>query len=400
MKQEVRRGTGLFSTGFHRSGTGLGPRGLSPTCGNLWKTDPSPYTNRVTPLELTLEVNPRARVDLIDVRARALELHGAALEHYSRCLYVSAHTTAGYLPQPLAARLASRPDGLDSYLELFRATFPEAAGYAHDKLDQRHELQPEQRAVEPANADSHLAFIASGLQSCVTYNARRPGPVYFVDLDGTNNGTPRRRATTIVGYNGEEQVARGTLDVPVSPHAVDAVNLKDPKLGLYEQIGEFIARHGVTKGRVRLELAAPEQYASLTVNEYETWLMHHDLAEVLQNPLRFAAERARHAWNDPKAIPGKARAYAQYDFVNALNKLIEKLGLQSSFVERLMARTLEVGASRFFQTDRGVDLLVSDGRTPGIGRVVEGTYQTPILVQWRPATDTVRRVNISLTRFQ
>ena len=49
--------------------------------------------------------------------------------------------------------------------------------------------------------------------------------------------------------------------------------------------------------------------------------------------------------------------------------------------------------------DRGVDLLVSDGRTPGNGTVVEGTYQTPILVQWRQATGTVRRVNISLTRF-
>ena len=54
--------------------------------------------------------------------------------------------------------------------------FPEGAGYAHDKLEQREELAPEQRAVEPANADSHLAFIAGGLQSCVIYNARRPGP--------------------------------------------------------------------------------------------------------------------------------------------------------------------------------------------------------------------------------
>jgi thiamine phosphate synthase YjbQ (UPF0047 family) len=344
-------------------------------------------------------VNPRARVDVIDVRAQATEVHGAALESYSRCLYVSAHTTAGYLPQPLAARLTARADGLTSYLELFRSMFPEGAGYAHDKLEQRHELCSEQRAVEPANADSHLAFIASGLQSCVIYNTNRPGPVFFVDLDGTNNGTPRRRATTLVGFNREEEVARGSLSVPVSGHPVDAVNLKDPRLGLYDQIGEFIDRHGVTKGRVRLELASPEQYASLTVNEYETWLMHHDLAEVLRNPLRFAAERARHAWNDPRAIPAKARAYAKYDLVFALNQLVDKLGLQSSFIERLLARTLEVGASRFFRMDRGVDLLVSDSRAPGKGVVVEGTYQTPILVQWRPAANTVRQVDISLTRF-
>jgi hypothetical protein len=161
----------------------------------------------------------------------------------------------------------------------------------------------------------------------------------------------------------------------------------------------FIDKHGVTKGRVRLELGRREQYASLTVNEYETWLMHHDLAEVLKNPLRFAAERARHAWNDPRAIPAKAAAYAKYDLVYALNTLVDKLGLQSSIIERLLARTLEVGASRFFRMDRGVDLLVSDGRTPGRGTVVEGTYQTPILVQWRAAKDTVRKVEIALTRF-
>jgi hypothetical protein len=277
--------------------------------------------------------------------------------------------------------------------------FPEGAGYAHDKLDQRLELAPEQRAVEPANADSHLAFIAAGLQSSVIYNARRPGPVFFVDLDGTNNGTPRRRATTLVGFNREEEVARATLTVPVSAHPVDAVNLKNPRLGLYDQIGEFIDKHGVTKGRVRLELGSREQYASLTVNEYETWLMQHDLADVLRNPLRFAAERARHAWNDPRAIPAKARAYAKYDLVYALNRLVEKLGLESSFIERLLARTLEVGASRFFRMDRGVDLLVSDSRTPGKGNVVEGTYQTPILVQWRPAPQTARHIDIALTRF-
>ena len=263
----------------------------------------------VSPLELTLEVNPQARVDLIDVRARAAEVHGPALENYSKCLYVSAHTRRVTCPSP-GTRLAAKSDGIDNYIDLFRSMFPEGADYAHDKLDQRAELLPEQRAVEPANADSHLAFIAGGLQSCVIYNARRPGPVFFVDLDGTYKGTPRRRATTMVGFNREEVVARGTLDVPVSGHAVDAVNLKDKKLGLYEQIGEFIEQHGVTKGRVRLVLGRGEKYASLTVNEYETWLMHHDLRKCCQ-PLRFAAERAKHAWNDPRSIPAKARAYAR-----------------------------------------------------------------------------------------
>lgn len=353
----------------------------------------------MTPLEVALDITPRARFDVIDVDSRVAEVHKDALSPYGRRLYMSGHTTAGYLPQSLAARLTARAEGVHPYLEIFRAMFPEGAGYQHDQLDLRAELPPEQRAVEPANADSHLAFMSSGLHACVTYDARRRGPAYFVDLDGTNRGVPRRRQTTIVGYNEEVEVARTTLRVPVSPHPIDAVNLKEPRLGLYEQLTEFIEGHDIAKGRVRLELAPGEHFASLTINEYETLLMRHDLAEVLSNPLRFATERARHAWNDPRAVPLKALGYAKYDFVRALNQLVDALGLQASRIEQLVARALAVPASRFLRMHRSVNLLVSDKRNPGRGTVVVGTYQAPILIQWRPAESDVREVNAVLTRF-
>jgi thiamine phosphate synthase YjbQ (UPF0047 family) len=356
-------------------------------------------TELVTPLELAVELTPRARLDLIDVRAHAARLRGGALRDYARCLYVSHHTTAGYLPQSLAARLAARPEAIGSYVDLLRTMFPEGAGYRHDDLDQRSELLPEQRVTEPANADSHLAFIGGGLHACVSYDARRAGPVYFVDLDGTYNGTPRRRTTTLVGYNREVRIARTRIHVPVSGHPVDAVSLKEPRLGLFEEIVDFVARHDVDKGRLRLELASGEQYASLTVNEYETLLMQHDLAEVLHNPLKFAAEKARHAWNDPLAVPAKALSYAKYDLVRALNKLVDALGLQSGRIEQLLARTLAVPASRFLRMQRTVDLLVSDTGTPGRGGIVQGTYQAPILVQWKAAPGAVRAVDVSLSRF-
>jgi len=38
-------------------------------------------------------------------------------------------------------------------------------------------------------------------------------------------------------------------------------------------------------------------------------------------------------------------------------------------------------------------------RTPGHGAVVEGPYQTPIMVQWRAAPEKMRLVNVTLTRF-
>lgn len=351
------------------------------------------------PFELALQLTPSARFDVIDVRSRVAEVHGDVLQGYRRCLYASGHTTAGYLPQSLAARLTARPHGIRPYLDLFRAMFPEGAGYRHDQLELREELPPEQREVEPANADSHLAFMSSGLNACVSYDASRPGPVYFVDLDGTNHGVPRKRRTTVVGYNDEVEVARTTLTVPVSSHPVDAVNLKEARLGLYEQLSEFIEQHGVQKGRVRLELGSGEQYSSLTINEYETLLMRHDLAEVLQNPLRFAAQQARHAWADPGAVPIKALGYARYDLVRAVNRLVDALGLQASRLEQLVARALEVPASRFMRMQRSVDLLVSDSQTPGRSAVVEGTYQAPILVQWRPAPGASREVTVSLVSF-
>jgi thiamine phosphate synthase YjbQ (UPF0047 family) len=353
----------------------------------------------VPPLELALEVTPSARLDVIDVRGRAAEAFAGALDGYRCCLYASRHTTAGFLPQSLAVRLTARPDAIRPYLDLFRTVFPEGAGYLHDQLELRHELAPEQKRTEPTNADSHLAFIGGGLHACVSYDALRPGPVYLVDLDGTYAGGPRRRVTTRGGYNREADVARATIAVPVSRHPIDAVNLKSSQFGLYPMIADFIRRHGVTKGRVRIELGSGEQYASLTVNEYETLLMQHDLAEVLRNPLRFAAEKARHAWNDPRAVPAKALGYAKYDLVRAINKLMDAVGLRESRIERLLARTLEVPASRFMRMRRSVDLLVSDGQTPGHGAVTEGTYQTPILVQWRPAGGAVRRLDVSLTQF-
>ena len=353
----------------------------------------------MAPLEAALDIQPRARVDILDARALAASSYGDAFEGYARCLYVSPHTTAGYFPQSLAARLTSRRAGLEPYLRLFQTVFPEGAGYQHDNLDLRTELPPEQRRIEPTNGDSHLAFMASGLHACVSYRTQLAGPVYFVDLDGSHEGTPRRRVTRLVGYDREVEVARATIKVPVSRHPIEAVNLKDPAIGLADQLGELIAQHGVNMGRVRLELAPTERDASLTINEYETLLMQHDLAEVLRNPLRFAAEKARHAWNDPRALPARALEYAKYDLVRAVNQLLDALGLSASRLEFAIARALEVPASRILRLKRSVNLLVSDSGSPGRGALVQGAFQSPILIQWRSASKGARRLDVVLSRF-
>ena len=265
----------------------------------------------LAPLEYTLELIPRARVDVIDVRRQVSERFGDALDSYKRVLCCSFHTTAGYLDQSLASRLNQSRTGVMPYIELFRTMFPEGAGYEHDKIERRTELTEAQRPEEPQNADSHLAFMAGALRTCVSYTNRIQEPMCFIDLDGVHAGRPRRRVTSVIGYSHEEHVAQTRLTVPVSRFAVDSVNLKAPALGIYDECSALVAAHGVTKGRIRITLAPGERHAGLTVNEYETLLMRHDLSEVLRDPLRFMAEKAGHILGNPRAIPAKTLDYAK-----------------------------------------------------------------------------------------
>ncbi|MGE5357607.1 MAG: hypothetical protein ACM3NQ_01215 [Bacteroidales bacterium] len=349
-------------------------------------------------LDLTLDVVPRARFDMLDLRARLRADERSALAPYPRCLCWSSHTTAGFLDASIAARLGPN-EGIAAYVDAFRTIFPEGADYEHDRLDRRTELNPEQRRVEPRNADSHLAFIAAGMKTCVTYANRPAQPLCFVDLDGVCAGRSRRRRARIIGYHREEEVARTSFEVPVSSHLVDSINLKDPRLGIYEQVAALVARYGVAKGRVRLSLNESEHHAGLTVNEYETLLMQHDLPEVLRDPLRFAVEKARHAIADPRAVPAKTLGYAKYDLVHVVNMLVDRLGLRESLVDRLLSRTLAMPAARFLRMKRSVSLLVSDHQGTGQAGVVEGTYQSTILVQWHRAPRATRRIDAMLTRF-
>jgi thiamine phosphate synthase YjbQ (UPF0047 family) len=353
----------------------------------------------LAPVEFDLELTPRARVDVIDVRRLVSQRFGDGLDPYPKALCCSLHTTAGYLDQSLASRLHQSRGGVMSYINVFRTMFPEGAGYEHDKIDRRTELTDDQKPQEPQNADSHLAFMAGALRTCVTYRNNPAEPVCFIDLDGVHAGRPRRRRTSVLGYSLEEAVAQARIVVPVSRHAVDSVNLKAPRLGIYERCQELVKEHGVSKGRIRLTLASGERHAGLTVNEYETLLMRHDLSEVLHDPLRFMAEKAGHMLGNPRAIPAKTLDYAKYDLVRVFNQLLDALGLHESMVESVLSRAIAMPASRFLRMKRSVSLFVSDRSSSGTGAIVEGTYQSPILVQWHRGQRQSRVLDVTLTRF-
>jgi hypothetical protein len=348
------------------------------------------------PLDLPLEFVPRARFDVVDLRSRLPIEYRDALAPYPSCLYWSAHTTAGFLDRSLAARLG--PARVPTYVDALRSIFPEGAGYAHDRVECRWDLDAAQRAVEPRNADSHLAFIAGGLRPCVTHPNRSGEAVYFVDLDGVNEGRPRRRLTRVIGFRHEVVVAHTRIDVPMSRHPIESVNLKDPKLGIYDRLADFVAHAGVGTGRLHLALDPGERHAALTVNEYETLLMQHDLAEVLKDPLRFAKAKAQHVLEDPLAVPGKALSYARYDVVRVMNQLMEAFRVNESLVEKAVAKVMAVPARRFLRT-RKVSFLASDHAGEGRARLVSGTYQSPILVQWQSAEGQARAVDISVVKL-
>ena len=316
---------------------------------------------------------------------------------YPHCLYWSFHTTAGFLDRSLAARLSA--ERIPGYVDAFRALFPEGAGYAHDSLERRGDLDPAQRAVEPRNADSHLAFIAGGLRTSVMHPNRDGEEVCWIDLDGMNHGKPRRRLTRLIAFHRERVVRNTRIEVPVSAHPIDSINLKDPRLGIYAQLTQFVKDAGLSTGRLRIALDPVERHSALTVNEYETLLMRHDLAEVLRNPLRFVAEKSRHALANPFAVPARTLDYAKYDLVRVLNKGLDAFGLRGSIIEKVMARTLAVPAARFFRMRRSVSLLVSAG-DDGAPTIVEGMYQSPILVQWQHAPRQSRVLDVTLTEIK
>jgi len=187
----------------------------------------------------------------------------------------------------------------------------------------------------------------------------------------------------------------------IDPYAkeIDRPFRYDPRLGIYAALSDFVAKTGASKGQLRIVLDPTERHSALTVNEYETLLMKYDLAEVLRNPVRFVAQQYRNAMKNPRAVPAKTLGYAKYDFVRVMNTGLDTLRLRGSIIEKLLARTLAVPAARFFRMRRSVSLLVSECDNGQLG-IVEGPYQSPILVQWQSAPRKARILDVTLTELR
>ena len=67
-------------------------------------------------------------------------------------------------------------------------------------------------------------------------------------------------------------------------------------------------------------------------------------------------------------------------------------------IDRIFA-ALSTPAKRILRLKRHIRLLVSDSAAIGAKYILHGVYQSPILVQYHPATNGVRHLNITLHRF-
>ena len=117
--------------------------------------------------------------------------------------------------------------------------------------------------------------------------------------------------------------------------------------------------------------------------------MRYDLVDVLKNPLRFAAQKAKHAWNDPRAVPSKAIDYAKYHSASCACEsfAVDALGLAESAFERVFSQALAVPASRFLRMKRSVDRSVPSAKNLRTrrrgGRNLPGANHGP-MAQGRP----------------
>lgn len=352
-----------------------------------------------TPIEINLDVTPTSRFQLIDVATQVRKEADASLDSFRRAVYCSFHTTAGYLEQGFCARLGHSRKQLDPFFRILQCIFPHDAGYFHDRMQLRDELTETQKQVEPVNADSHLTFMSAGLKNCVSYLHKPMEPVYFVELDGVYKDVVRQRRTTVLGYNAEEIVHRERVAVPVSlDHPIASHNLKDPGYGLFQQLEHFLDRFGIDKGRIEIRLAPEEKDAGLTVNEYETLLIRNDLPEALQDPLRYMVCRGRKLLQNPTTIPEKTREYAAYDLIKLYNEFMDILPMGRSVVDRILS-ILSTPAYRLLRLKRSVSLLISCSNETGPHRIVQGAYQTPILVQHHRPASGVRHLDVTIRRF-
>jgi len=346
-----------------------------------------------------MELIPKARFYITNVSGRISEQYGGLLQNYDRLLFCSLHTTAGYLEEGFCAKLGYNEGRLREFISSFQRIFPQNAGYLHDRLELRNELGDSQKEREPLNADSHLTFIGAGLENCVAHVNEADSPVCFVDLDGIYKKQHRSRRTIILAYNKQELVYHGNFCISVTEgHSINSFNLKNTKHGLFPHLNDLLYSYGIGNGLIEIRLGREEQHAALTVNEYETLLMRNDLPNAIRDPLHYMIGRGKKLIQNPASIPAKTKGYAVYDLIHFYNEIMNNLQIGRPVLEKILPY-LSASASRIFRLKRHMRFMVCGADKSGTGHIIQGTYQNPILLQYKRPDKEFRCLEIKLWKL-
>ena len=80
--------------------------------------------------------------------------------------------------------------------------------------------------------------------------------------------------------------------------------------------------------------------------------------------------------------------------------MMDKFHISESLVEKFLAKFIALPAERFLQVRRNISLLFSNKSLGNPARIVEGRYQSPILVQWKESQQQMRRLHLTVTRYR
>ncbi len=362
-----------------------------------------------SPTVTTLNLSARSRLDMQNISEMLAKADNGSFTSFDKVAIASMHTTAGFLEQPFATKLGNSAEGIGHLVRSAHRLFPEGAPYWHDQMELRDELSEEQRKVEPLNADSHLAFICLGLCNSVQYTFAPKNPIYFIDLDGESRGTFRSRKVLAIGYNDTECIYEQSLSVDMPEQERCAVDLS-------KNISDFqalAAEHKIRQGLITFELEPDENHAGITVNEFETLLVERDITDVLLNPLKYIKNNVSEFARKPLMIPRKAKKILMYELhlairdglkwagrsVSAVEYIAERLHMRLPLLEYVIDRIANPIEARWMNLGSKARFLINteDGETSGSVKI--GTYQSPILIQWRRPDSDVRRLRARLLRL-
>ena len=276
-----------------------------------------------------------------------------------------------------------------------------AASTATTRWSCGRELSDAQKVVEPRNADSHLTFIGAG-HAQLRHLPHAPGRAGLLHRARRQERRAAARSARppCVAYDQERVVARD-VGRDSGVEAPDRFGQPRRSAARPARAGQRAARAQPASSTAAStwSLDPSERNVGLTVNEYETLLMQHDLVDVLRDPLRFARIKAGNMLDDPLRDPGQDAELRQVRR-RPRAEFADGSAAAGPVVVRAAGGQGDVGAGAPVPALAARQLpgrLAT--RSNGAARSLRGTYQSPILVQWQPAERQERHLDIVVVQL-